>query len=188
MFWFKKKNKAPEELNVITYAVGERFPLNRQRHGDGCAFEYLSIGPAILMYYSAPTNDEIKMIENEAIDIGLLNYDCLLYVIASIGGNIVQCPFNINLYPENQLLKNMETKQDLAIFLIDADTNIVKVMRLVEMTPNFANALWSFVDAQFSAEFDKNRYNALVNAVESQYSIEELCHYIQCSMHCDAEK
>lgn len=185
MFWFKKKAAQPDEENLITYAVGKQFPVNRKKHGDGCVFEYLSIGPAILIYYSNPTDSEIKMIKNQEAEIGFFNFECILYVIANIAGNIVECPFNVNLHSESQTIKSMGLKQNLAIFLIDADTNVIKVMRLVRMPQDFANALWDSVSSQFDAAFDKNQYNYLIDAVESRYSVKELSQYIQYSMHCE---
>lgn len=186
MFWSKKKKTLDEKLDFTSYVVGKQFPLNRKRHGDGCAFEYLGTGPSILIYYSNPTDIEIDRVETAPFDVGFFSYKSVLYVIANIGGDIIECPFNVNMHAEAQSLKSTGGKQGiLSIFLIDADTNILKAMRLTGMPPQFADALWESVSTQFDEAFDKNQYNALVDAIEEQYSVEELCQYVRYVLHCD---
>lgn len=168
------------------YAIGEKFPLRRCGFGDGCKFEYLEMGPAILSYYSNPTESEINQFQNGEIFLGMFSYDCVLYLMGRFGGNIVECPFNVNYYTENEWLRGMGVKQNLAIFLIDADTNIVKAMRYICMSDEFAKNLWNKVEEQFDEEFNRDYYERLIFAIEQKYSSKELFSYSEYSMYCDA--
>ncbi len=186
MFWFKKEKTLGKNPDFTSYVVGKKFPLNRKKRGDGCVFEYLSIGPAVLFYYSAPTDAEINRIETAPFDVGFFNYECVLYVIANVGGDIAECPFNVNMYAESQTLRTLgETSELMSIFLIDADTNIIKAMRITRMPHQFAKALWDSISVQFEAAFDRDEYNALVDAIERRYSVGELSQYVQYAMRCD---
>ena len=180
---FLGKKKTEPEVQVVTYAEGKTFPLNRIKRGDGCVFEYISMGPAVLIYYTNPTGAEIKMIKNAELDIGFFSAECLLYFIIKFGGNIVECPFNANLCSNKQALQKMGTQRNLTIFLIDADTNIVKAMRLVQMPSQFSEALCYMVNEQLSSPFDERVYNYLVDLVEKDYSVSQLSEFVQVSMH-----
>lgn len=188
MVWFKKEHTAPIDLDRITYAEGEEFPFHRGKGGDGCVFEYLGTAPAILLYYSLPTEKEIDMVKNGEINMGFFTYESLLCVIAEMGGNMVECPFNANLYKDHTFLKRIGETRNLNIFLIDSETNILRARRRIEMPADFAKSLWEAVSDQMNTPFDREKHLQLVAAVDRQYSVQELWQCIRYIIHCDAVK
>lgn len=165
------------------YAVGEKFPIKRKASGDGSVFEYLPIGPAIISFYSSPTMEEIHAYNNEAISIGLFHYENVLEMITMIGANIAQCPFNINMYNSNASVVCPVPVDTLHIFLVDADTMITKVMRVIQMPPYFGKNLHRLVHEQEEENFDFEHYAYLVNAIDDRYSIDQMFEFSEYKMY-----
>ena len=62
------------------------------------------------------------------------------------------------------------------------------VMRWVQMPSGFAKALRDAVHGQMDPPFDREKRQQLAAAVEGQYSVQELCRFLQYTMRCGAVK
>ena len=64
--------------------------------------------------------------------------------------------------------------ENLYVFLINASTNVVKAMRVVELEPHFSDCLWQYIQEQFMGVFDMGEYDAHINAIYQHNSNENI--------------
>ena len=99
------------------------------------------------------TDAEIRSFKNEKIQFGLLVYRDVIFVVLKAGGFNGEGSFSWHLLPSsarNHLpaLNTPTSRYLLPVFLVDADSRIVKAMRQVSLSPEFSQALRNAMVAQ----------------------------------------
>lgn len=177
-------------MNVVQVGVGRNFPLKRKEIGDGIRVEYTSFGPFIALYFSEPTSEEIKMIANEAVEIRLASADEILFFVFHFGdNNWMDASFNARIYDAEFDLRNLGNRpENLYIYLVDAMTNIIKAMRIIELDEHFSTCLWELIQDQYKVPFNFETYAAKLNRIYSSYTSSQIADCTNLGLKIDSNK
>ena len=170
------KEEEETELPVEEYAIGRPFPRKRRQQQDGCIFSCIGdCGPCLISYYSNPTPAEIAAWQSGMVELGLTKINCVIYILGKFGPNIVEADYSIHLQGDVDLEQLLVHKNDqLQLFLVDANTNIVQAMRSIQLPPYFSQQLWQFIAEQYAAGEDREGFARVVREVREQTNVQEL--------------
>lgn len=134
---------------MITYKVGEKYPLPLPSQGEGLFIQSMSNGAFdLLCVMGSPTAAERRAFKSEMLDIGL-------YIESGIPFVVVWFPGNGGLYdaPFNALKVSKEwfsiEGNAITLLLVDRLTGIVQTIRLLGVKMVFMEAIKAAALQQF---------------------------------------
>ena len=161
--------------------VGKPFPLTRNAKGDGSRVEYFDQqGPSLLIYYSNPTPQEITRFRSSVVQIAMSQIETAVWFTFNIGGDFLDCPMNPKYYSYD--LRSFPLASTFKVFLVDTNTNILKVSRLVPLPEHFRKQLKEAIEKAYQSRITVEQYPALLDYVESKYSVKDLFYNAQVVM------
>ena len=165
---------------------GFPFPIPRKAIGDGARVEYFDyVGPALLIYYSNPTPEEIANVKDNFVYIAMSQIETAIWFVFRLGEDVLDCPMNPKYYSYD--LRRFPLASIFKIYLVDTNTNILKAMRFVPLPTYFQKHLKEAVEKAYQSKITIAQYPALMNFVESKYTTEDLFHNAQVKMAAESE-
>lgn len=161
--------------------VGKPYP-GRATTQEASWLEYTESGPVLLMAVNRPTEKEIEAVRSGRIEFALYETDSVFWFLYKIRGfgPWSDCPFSIRLYDGKGVKfdwsEEIEDGTGLAlqIILIEAGTNIVKVLRLIALPTKFSREFRAMVLAQLERPFDVARYHQEIDKTYARLSSDDL--------------
>lgn len=151
-------------MNPHLYQVGKLYSPNRTKWPENVEYNFRSGAHELRLFYPGPTAKEIADVLSGQVRLALYPYMDVIFFCFKFGEQPwCDSPYNINLAPadERQLPEDAdraEQRRLLTTFLIDANTGILKVIRVVSMSPAFTRALhaaiWKQSEQPLSANYD----------------------------------
>lgn len=153
-----------DAMNPHLYEVGKPYSPNRTKWPENVEYNFRSGAHELRLFYPSPTVREIADVKTGQVRLALYPYlDVIFFCFKFSDQPWSDSPYNINLAPSNerQLPEDADTAEQrrlLTTFLIDANTGILRVIRVVSMSPQFTRALhaaiWKQSEQALPADYD----------------------------------
>ena len=169
------------DQGTLEFIVGKPFPLPRKAKGDGSKVEYIDRqGPSLIVYYSNPTQQEIARFRSSVVQIAMSQVETAVWFTFNIGGDFLDCPMNPKYYSYD--LRSFPLASTFKVFLVDTNTNILKVSRLVPLPEHFRKQMKVAIEKAYQSRITVAQYPALLDYVESKYTVKDLFYNAQVRM------
>lgn len=165
-----------------TMSVGELLIPGKKAYPEGMMLEYTTSGPIVILSFGNPTDKEIEGAKNGQIEMAYYETEQILFLVTKIAGcgGWLDAPFNIRIYDD----KNIEFDWSeeivdgsglaMQIVLVDANTGIIKAMRLIGTHTKFAKGFRAAILRQFEKTFERNRYMSTLNEIYARLSSDDM--------------
>ncbi|MDI7165914.1 hypothetical protein [Leptospira santarosai] len=158
------------------YEVGKLYSPGRTSWPEGNSYQCRSGSHELLLFLKKLGQSEIKSIKNGVASFGFLYEENIIFFLHKFYPDFPwsDCPYSIHLFASEQDRALPEVAQDgfappLQIFLIDAETGILKALRMLGFKEDFANQLRAVIADQALRPFDKREYEEKVQALYEKY-------------------
>jgi hypothetical protein len=186
--------KLREIYNMPIVEVGKLYIPGKTQWPETIEYNYDLNGHTIMMYLRSPTKNEIQGVKDGSIDLALHCADripTMLFRFGEKGSGIPwsDCAYNWWLVPpeRRQLPEPIEDGQGalLNVLLIDADTGILKVFRVISMPTEFSRSLVEAILEQINGdEISSTTYAQVTYELQVKYSSDELQRLAQVTAVC----
>lgn len=168
------------------FVIGEPFEKGVTNYEEGIKVDLSEMGMTILFTMRDPTPGEIGAIRSGNIRLALVPIDDVLFICTKFGNMPWwEAPFNINLSQLRTLTGREDVLPQLPppgqgyqciIFLVDAATGIIEVMRQVGLSHQFCRDIVGFtlVMEKNNRAFDRKEYEKKVDKVFGTIEIGKL--------------
>lgn len=160
--------------NIFSLEIGKKFPIPHNKNGEGITLETYPPGIFLRMYYQNPTSQEIYSIKNDTLTL-FFSYikpilNCTIQVEDNFWGD---APYFAPLY--NEKLSTAEMNPHVVyVCLIDADTEILKSFRIIELPSEITSFICKVQTEQYSDTISESEYDELLNYMHQKLSISDL--------------
>lgn len=159
------------------YEVGKLFDENKTRYQEGCKIDVTDLGINLMVYYNTPTSEEVNNFKDGDFKFNFAMIDDIIFFIAQFGNEKMDIPYTIHLSKNLTNLDSIENENNeilLTVYLIDAKTGILKVLRAIGITTGFYNKLLENIKKQKDHEFNINDYDRNLQTIYRKYSLKDL--------------
>lgn len=163
------------------YEVGELFKEGITRYQEGCIFDVTDGGAVLNLFYSTPSELEIEAAKSGTVQTKILYKNDIIFMLFKfIGQEWIDCPYTVHLSKNLTQLQEIEnnTGYALNINLIDANTGILKVMRLIAIDNRRSKLLKKYIEQQ-KTTFNKIEYNKNINTIYNTYTSKQLVQFAE---------
>lgn len=127
-------------MEMTQIRVGEKYPLPYSGNSSGGQIDFSVNGMVITFFISNPSYAEIDGFENGDVEVGYVELPHAMLFAIKMGFLVVDAPY----FPydkERYLADDFEPNMGIAMtaILVDADTGIVKHLRVVGLGHDFSN-------------------------------------------------
>lgn len=160
-----------------TFKVGELFQPGVTRYPEQAKFDVDDGGAVLLVYMSKLKDFEIENVRAGKIEFGLFVEDEALFITCKFWKMArIDAPYSIHLSKKPTSMHPIGDGLGLAltVYLIDADTGILKVIRLIGLGTSFSRKLKEAIGEQIQRPFNKSAYFNKINAIMQKYSSDQL--------------
>lgn len=160
--------------------VGKPFRTPWTRRPEGAEYLCSAAGHELRIYLAVPTAAEIEAVRDGRAEFRLFVRDPVIFLLARLGMlSWFATPFNYHVVPAPhlpvlELLQTSESRILLQVFLIDAATGTLHVIRAISLSPGFSRALVREIASQANTPFSEQQYNAVIDEVFAAYPTKEL--------------
>jgi hypothetical protein len=162
--------------------VGKLFRPDVYSYPEQVQFEFEQSGPSLYIYFSQPTIKEIEAVRSGKFKIGFYETESIIFILVKFEGmNWIDAPYTVHLSPPFEFMEELDSSPmlgfGLQIFLVDAATGILKVIRYVGLGHDFSVRLRDGILRQKGIPFDKGTYGFRLNEIYRRYSTDQLVDY-----------
>lgn len=164
--------------------VGKLFKEGKTKYQEGVTFDFDNSGGHLLIKLSNPSKSETSEVKKGKLSIGLCTYKDIVLLLYKFGSlEWMDVPYSIHLSDEYRFCDSCNNKGFANyIYLIDANTGILKAMRLVSWNTKFSNVFQKEVEAQKLIDFNAKSYDANLKTLYANYSTKDLIGRLQIKM------
>lgn len=156
---------------LSSYHVGQVF--DKKLDGDGAIFEMSEDMGHIYIGFTDITEEDISVINNGKLDIGLSVIEGVIFITASFDDRLVMdMPFYAGLYPVFHIKDPAPYGYTVPIVAMDNRTNVIKALRVVGFDPAFSAKLYSLAREQWENKLTD--YDERLSSILIRYSTEEI--------------
>ena len=164
---------------MYLYEVGKRYSETKKHWPEGVDYNYRKQQHELRLFYRTPSESEIENIRRAPARFALSVQGDIIFFLAKFGDEEwVDCGFNIHLVPKNERQlppAKLNGKPLVTVLLIDAETGILKVFRVLTFSDEFIRKLHAAITAQATKPFPAmSDYNAQVDNVYRRYTSRQL--------------
>lgn len=182
----------PIVINEYTgqvFQTGKLFEEGVVTYKEGILFDFTEIGSTILMTLDNPSIFETKNVRHEDLTLALVEIDDVLFIVVKFGDLIqTEVPFDINLSQLRTRSLTGDKKKlpdlvgdkgySLVIFLVDASSGIIHVIRQVALSNQFSKEFKAAVERQDILPFDKVVYDQKIDEIWREMETEDIINKI----------
>ena len=160
---------------MVKYEIGKHFIEGITRYPEGTKFDFTQAGPALILFFDSPTEQEISGVKSGRAEFGFYFRDNIIFFLCKFEGTPwMDAPYSIHLSKPFFFDQMTETQGfGLQIFLVDAGTGILKVMRLVGLSNDFSRGLREAVEKQRMQPFNRAEYDRTINTLYANYTTKD---------------
>ena len=183
LFGRTNKNESDTQVSgIFTLACGEKFPVHRTGTGDGMKVEVNSMGMFVCIYYRNPTMSEISRIKTEDISLFFMDMKAFFECVVQVDDDLLgDAPYCAVLYGKELTDKELNIN-NIYVCLIDADTNILKSMRIIDVPQKVTSFIAMMQKTQLSCAVSRERYDELVDQVEQNFTCKDMAMMADCAL------
>lgn len=180
------------------FQVGKPFEPGITNYPEGCNIDFSRIGLTVNIYVRDPTKEETNAIRNGNLKLAIVTFGHVLFICAKFGKMPwMESPFHVVLSQirwldgkgENRIPLGMKINIEEPIegkgyrsivFLIDAITGIIEVIREIGLDNTFSSMLRSYILWQNSLyqneqrKFDMKEYELVIDRAFKIYKQNEM--------------
>lgn len=163
-----------------SFQVGELFEPGKTHYNESTKFDFTESGPILLLFFAGPTRSEVESIREGDIRIGFLEKDGIIFMLFKFQ-NLpwIDAPFSVHLAQAEEPVEVKEgTGYGLQIFLVDANTGILKVMRLIGLGTEWSRRFREVAMRQREVDFDARMYDTKIQNIYRSFSSKELAEMV----------
>jgi len=159
--------------------VGQLFEPGRTHYDEGAKFEFTQGGPVLFIMFERPTEKEVEAVRVGKFIMKFYEHDNIIFMLFKFEGvPWIDTPYNINLSPPFEFEPMGETQGfGLQIYLIDAATGILKVIRYIGLGHEFSVRLRDAMEKQKVIPFNMGTYNFKVNDAYKRYTSDQFAEF-----------
>jgi hypothetical protein len=176
---------AGEFPSIHVLHVGERYPLGAPPYPELVEFNYSTAGYVLQMFFKAPRPFEIRAIRNEPVEFAVATVGRAIFLLYRFGTGSKGVPwsdsaFSYHLVPvERRAIPDERASKEeralMRIDLVDAETGILRGLRVVSLSPKVTKALEDAIRNQAQQPWcGEQQYREEVAAIYAKYSIQDL--------------
>jgi hypothetical protein len=160
---------------VYKLAVGQPLLPGKSALPTATNYNFRGGQHELLLILDALSDRETEAVRTGPCDFALLIFRGVLFLLYRFGDTIPwsDCPYSIWLVkPEERIAPQKEgpdTRALLTIVLVDADTNTVRAIRAVTLSPDFTATLHTAIRSQLSEPISIFEYNETINQAYQQW-------------------
>ena len=158
------------------YEAGKLFKPGKTHYQEGIKFDFNQSGGALYIMYDRPTPKEIEEIRRGKLQLGILEKSDIIFLLFKFGSlPWMDAPYSCHL-SEPYVFDKVEegTGYGMTVFLIDASTGILKVIRQIGWPSKMSRLFTDYVIEQQSKPFDNMMYFRTVDSVYNNYSTNDM--------------
>lgn len=157
------------------FEVGQLFQ-GKTNFPEGVKFDFDQSGALLFLFFNKPSAKEIESVKSGKLEIGLYQKDEIIFILLKFQGmEWMDAPYSIHLSSPFEFAELQEGLGfGTTIFLVDATTGILKVMRYIGLSTEFSRKLKDAILKQKEMTFDKTLYNKRLNEIYGNYSTSDL--------------
>ena len=179
---FGNNKKMITSDNIFTLAIDSKFPIKRKKIGEGIRIEATGIGLFLTLYYSNPTSEEIQRIKEDAVCVYFTYKSPVLECVLQVGDDFWgDAPYSAALYHE-ELPNEVLYVSCIYVCLVDADTEILKSMRIIELPTEMRNFLYNVQKEQITNNMSDTEYEKCIDYIQNNVSINSVVEMANCSV------
>lgn len=163
------------------YEAGKLFKPGKTHYQEGIKFDFNQSGGALYIMYDRPTPKEIEEIRRGKLQLGILEKSDIIFLLFKFGSlNWMDTPYSCHL-SEPYVFDEVEegTGYGMTVFLIDAATGILKVIRQIGWPSRMSRLFTSYVIEQQNKPFDRAIYDRVLNNIYNNYTTDSLVRMAQ---------
>ena len=158
------------------YRVGEPYIVGRSAWPEAVEYNYRSGEHELRMFLRAPTPREIEAVRTGDCAFALAAEGPVIFLLYRFGDSISwsDAPSCWHLVPETERAlpesEGPETRALLHVILVDADSGIIRALRVVSFSPTFTRALHVAIRQQATSPWPgRAAYDAALAEIYRQY-------------------
>lgn len=170
-----KARRDAEKTNNIDDGLKVGVKFNKNLPGE-IAFS-MNPEPMIILNWDKITESEFKAIKEGTVDFRITYFEGITFVLTKFGGlRWMDAPYSPWLDGDLPLSAIISPQDgiNLKIVLIDAKTNIIKLVRDVKLDYGTSRRLISCVQVQLETKFDHDAYLKKLNDIYSKFKTSAL--------------
>jgi hypothetical protein len=155
--------------------VGQLYHPGRTTWPEAVTYQYRQDHHELLLFWPDPSAHEVEQVRSGAASFGVYWESPALFLVVQLGGmSPMDAVYSWHLVAtaERTLPAHLqpETTIALPVILIDAETGIVRVIRLLSLATPTATQLNEAIHAQAKLPWDERAYDAAIGRVYAQGS------------------
>jgi len=163
----------PAKMHCIQ--LGQLYSAGITKYPERAEYNHTINGHELRLFWKSPSPREVDMVRNGQLFLSISTHGPLIMLCYKIGETPwSDCSFSHHLVPpEYRKLPDIPEKDTerhlLLIQLIDADSGIVKAVRVITMSPQHTATLSQEIRKQAQAPFDEADYKLAIDRLYAQY-------------------
>lgn len=166
---------------MYLYRVGQLYSPTRKKWEEHVEYNFRAGAHELRLFFFQPTPEEIKAVLSDPCKFALYVYQDIIFFCFRFG----HLPWSdsgssIHLVPQDERISppdpdKVEERFLLHVFLVDADTGILKAIRVVSFSPQFTRALHAALWRQLSNPFpEMSEYERQAKRIYNNYTSKEI--------------
>lgn len=158
---------ASDMHEIMTLVIGERF--DHELPDDGMSV-IINGGTPVIVFNFSLMPVEIKAFQNGDCSFGLFAEKDLIFFLLKIDGFMewLNLAFTIHL-ADDEKIEDEPSYLPFSLVLLESQTNIIKGLRMVTVSPTFRQTLAKAIDTQAKNSFNPIDYYNAIGAAYKQY-------------------
>jgi hypothetical protein len=171
--------------SIAVLEVGKPYPFGTPPYPETGEFNYTAAGYSLRLFVKAPRSFEVQAVRNAPAEFAIAVVGraiCVLYRFANGKKGI---PWSVSLFsyhlvpPELQALPDQPASDEeralLRVELVDAETGILRALRVLTLSPRVTKVLDHAIREQARQPWcGKRQYLLEVAAIDAEYALQEL--------------
>lgn len=168
-----------------TIQIGQAYIPGEVKLEEKVRYRLDNEGHSLLLVKAGITPQDIEDIQNGAVELGMYIDGPIIFLLFKFGSSKWNdaayswhtVPAGIRVYPEE-----VKDNDALKVILAEATDGVVKAVREVVLTPDFAEKLNEAITNQANCSFNGLSYAKHINMVYNQYTAEDMAEMIVAHM------
>jgi hypothetical protein len=164
--------------------VGKPYPFGSPPYPEIPEYSYTSAGHQLQLFFNAPTAAEIRAVQNDPVELAVTVFEETIFLLFRFGaGEAIgwsDAGFSIHLVsPDRRALpdppESAEARALIPIYLVDAQTGIVRALRVLTLPSQVTTALVHAIREQSRQAWSgEEAYRRKASDIYRQYSVKDL--------------
>ncbi len=166
---------------MALFEVGKLYNPNKQRWLEASQYSFRGGQHELVLFFNNPTPREVEEVRRGTAEFALHVERPLIVLCYRFGDGVPwsDAPYSYHVLPEHERRLPPETDEAtiralLLVYLVDAETGILRAMRQVSFSPEFTARLHGAIREQAIEPWDQSEYDRALAELYRRRSTSEL--------------